>query len=81
MSRGKALALSVGLFVIAVGFAVVAYVYLTTTAANLPSFFPGHLAHSTQQHANYGLIAAVVALVAAWFTTAPEPPRPDRPAD
>ena len=49
MSRGKARALSAGLFVIAVGFAVVACVYLTTSAANLPRFFPGHLAYRAFQ--------------------------------
>jgi hypothetical protein len=50
-------------------------VYFTKTAQNLPSFFPGHDAHSTKHHLKHGLALitlAVLALGGAWFTTAPD---------
>jgi hypothetical protein len=49
-------------------------VYFTKTAADLPSFFPGHAAHSTKHHVKHGLALVTLALLAlggAWFTTAP----------
>jgi hypothetical protein len=62
------------MIVLAVALVVVAVVYFTSTAGNLPSFFPGHLAGSVHHHVKHGLAAltlAVAALIGAWFTTAP----------
>jgi hypothetical protein len=53
---------------------VIAIFYFTSTAANLPSFFPGHSA-SSNKHIKHGLAAlllAFAALAGAWFTTAPK---------
>jgi hypothetical protein len=62
------------LIAVAVLLVVLAVVYFTTTAANLPAFFPGHLKGSAHHHVKHGLACitlAVVALIGAWFTTAP----------
>jgi amino acid permease len=59
---------------VAVVFVIMSIVYFTQTAANLPSFFPGHQAGSTHHHVKHGiamLALAVVAVIGAWFTTAP----------
>jgi hypothetical protein len=51
--------------------------YLMTPASSLPSFVPGHEAGSTHHHVKHGLAAfgvALVALIGAWFTTAPKRP-------
>ncbi len=59
---------------------IVAIVYFTKTAADLPSFFPGHQAGNTKHHTKHGLAMvglAVLAVVAAWFTTAPDRSRGD----
>ena len=53
---------------------IIAVVYFTTSAGNLPAFFPGHQAHSAHKHMKHGLAfigLAVAGLFAAWFTTAP----------
>ena len=63
----------------AVALTVSAIYYFVTPAHSLPVFVPGHEAHGTNHHIKHGIAMiglAVVALVAAWFTTAP-----DRPAD
>lgn len=62
------------LIAVAVVLVVIAIVYLVTPANQLPSVFPGHTAHATRHHTKHGLAAlgvAVVALIGAWFTTAP----------
>jgi hypothetical protein len=62
------------LVAVAIVFAVLAVVYFVTPANQLPSFFPGHQAGLTKHHTKHGLAAlgiAVVALIGAWFTTAP----------
>ena len=77
MSKIKIRPLTVLLFLGAAVLVVVGVLYLTDTAAHLPSFFPGHTAGSTKHHYKHGLAAltlAILALGAAWFTTAPEPP-------
>ena len=61
--------------VIAIVFVIIGIVYLTTAADKLPSLMPGHEAHVTRHHTKHGLAAfavAAVALIGAWFTTAPE---------
>jgi hypothetical protein len=67
--------LTIVLVVVAVVLIVIGIVYLTRSAADLPSFFPGHDPHDTKTHTKHGLAAlalAVIALVGAWLTTAPE---------
>jgi hypothetical protein len=67
--------LTVLLVLVAVTLVVVGVVYFMETAAQLPSFFPGHDAHSTTHHIKHGMamiMLAVLALGGAWFTTAPE---------
>ena len=74
MSTVKIRPLTVLLFVATVVLAVIGFLYFTKTAANLPAFLPGHLAHSTHKHVKHGMVAvtlAVVALVGAWVSTAP----------
>ena len=59
---------------VALLFVVLAVVYFVTPANQLPSVLPGHDAHLTKHHTKHGLAMlglAVVALVGAWFTTAP----------
>lgn len=66
--------------VVAAGCIVVAVVYFTTTADNLPSFFPGHTNGSGRHHIKHGIAfigLAVLAMIGAWFTTAP--PKPASP--
>jgi multisubunit Na+/H+ antiporter MnhB subunit len=53
----------IGLALVAVGI-----VYFTVKAGSLPSFFPGHIAHSSahrNKHALVAVIAGVVVLVLA----------------
>jgi len=77
MSNIRIRPLTIVLVVLAVIFIAAGVVYFTKTAADLPSFFPGHDAHSTTHHTKHGIAMiglAVIALVGAWFTTAPEKP-------
>ena len=58
----------------AVLLAVVAFVYFSKTASDLPSFFPGHLAGSSKHHTKHGVAfvgLAVLAVIGVWFSTAP----------
>lgn len=58
----------------AVAFVVIGIVYFTQTAAQLPSFVPGHQAGSAHHHVKHGIAMlglACLAGVGAWFTTAP----------
>jgi hypothetical protein len=60
---------------LAAALVAIGVVYFTKTAADLPGFFPGHAAHSTKHHVKHGIAMitlALLALGAAWFTTAPE---------
>jgi hypothetical protein len=75
MTNIKIRPLTIVLLVLAGVFVVVGVMYIADTAANLPAFFPGHLAHSTHHHNKHGLAAfmlAAVLVIAAWFTTKPE---------
>jgi hypothetical protein len=63
------------LIAVGVVFIVAAFVYFTTTATNLPGFFPGHQAGSTKTHTKHGLVMlglAAMAFIGAWFTTSPD---------
>ncbi len=68
--------MTVVLLAAAVVFVAGGIVYFTKTAADLPSFFPGHKVGSTRHHIKHGLAmiaVAVVALIGAWLTTGAEP--------
>lgn len=57
---------------------VVAVIYWVDTAKALPSFFPGHDAHSTTHHVKHGIAALAVGLACfafAWFQTGPKSAR------
>jgi len=74
MSNIRIRPVTIGLVLIAVVLVAIGVVYFTKTAADLPSFFPGHAAHSTKHHVKHGvamLLLALVVLAGAWFTTAP----------
>jgi amino acid permease len=63
------------LIAVAVVLIGVALVYFTTSATNLPAVFPGHEAGVTKTHTKHGLVMlglAALALLGAWFTTAPQ---------
>lgn len=71
------------MILIAIALVVVGVVYVTTTSGNLPSFFPGHLKGSAHHHVKHGIAAfalAAVALIGAWFTTAPAHSASKQPA-
>ena len=73
-SRNAPVAVTVGLIVLGLLFAVVGVVYLAKTAAQLPSFFPGHQAGSAHHHTKHALAAFALAIVSwagAWFLRAP----------
>jgi hypothetical protein len=77
MSNFRIRPLTILLVVLAIALVLGGVVYFTETAHDLPAFFPGHDVHSTTHHTKHGLALitlAVLALGAAWFTTAPERP-------
>jgi len=60
------------LVILAVCSAVVAAIYFTKTAGNLPHFFPGYLKDSLHKHTKHGLAfigLAVVLLIGAWMAS------------
>ena len=70
--RNAPVAVTVGLFVLAAVFVVIAVIYFTESADALPSFFPGHRTGSSTHHTKHGLVAVILAalcLIGAWFTT------------
>jgi len=71
-ARNAPVAVSAMLIVVGIAFAVLGAVYFTRTAAQLPAFLPGHQAGSAHHHLKHGLVAfglALLAWIAAWFTT------------
>jgi hypothetical protein len=67
--------LTIALVLLATLFVIAGFVYFTTEAKSLPSFFPGHDTHLATKHIKHGLAMitlAVVTLIGAWFTTAPD---------
>jgi divalent metal cation (Fe/Co/Zn/Cd) transporter len=75
VSNIKIRPVTIVLLVVALVLIFVGFVYLTTAAASLPAFFPGHAAHSTHHHVKHALAAfilAIAALIGAWLTTSPE---------
>ncbi len=73
MRRLNPLAIACGVFAIVC--LVVAIVYFTKTAADLPSFFPGHDSASTKHHLKHGVAMiglAVVSSIGVWMLTGPK---------
>ena len=71
-SRNAPVAVTAGLIVLGLIFAAVGVVYLAKTAAQLPSFFPGHQAGSAHHHTKHALVGFALAIVSwagAWFST------------
>jgi amino acid permease len=71
-SRNAPLTVTAGLIILGVVCAVLGVIYLTETAAHLPSFLPGHQAGSPHHHTKHAVAAFALALlswVGAWFTT------------
>jgi len=60
------------LVLLAILSALVAVVYFTKTAANLPHFYPGYAKDSTHKHLKHGVVFIVLALVfllGAWMAS------------
>jgi len=60
--------------VLAVVFVVLAIVYVTQTAQDLPGFLPGHAAGSTKHHTKHGiamLVLAAFSVAGAWMLSGP----------
>jgi hypothetical protein len=71
-ARNAPLAITAALIILGLAFAVAGALYMTQTAAHLPSLLPGHQAGSTHHHIKHALGAFGLALVAwtgAWLTT------------
>ena len=71
-ARNAPLAMTAALIILGIAFAVAGVVYLTQTAAHLPSLLPGHQAGSAHHHIKHALAAFGLALVTwtgAWLTT------------
>ncbi len=70
MKKNRALILpAVALGVVLIAIAIV---YWVEPAKSLPSFFPGHDAHSTTHHLKHGIAAFLVGLAVlafGWFQT------------
>ena len=71
-TRNAPVAATVAMLLLGLAFAAVGAVYVTATAAHLPSFFPGHQTGSGHHHTKHALIAFGLALlcwIGAWFST------------
>lgn len=65
-------------YVVSALLVVVAVIYFTQPANQLPAFFPGHDAASHNIHFKHGLAAVVLALggvAFAWFQSGPKSPQ------
>ena len=65
---------TIALIVLGLLFVIVAIVYFTKTATDLPSFMPGHQSGVSKHHTKHGVAMlglAVLSWIGAWFTTAP----------
>lgn len=59
------------LVILGIALIVIGVLYLSQTAGQLPSFFPGHQAGSGHHHAKHGvaaLILGILALLGAWMS-------------
>ena len=71
-ARNAPVAVTVGLIVLGLLFAAAGVVYLAKTAAQLPSFFPGHQAGYAHHHTKHALAAFALAILSwagAWFSS------------
>jgi hypothetical protein len=71
-ARNAPVAITAALIVLGIALATAGVLYLTQTAAHLPSLLPGHQAGFAHHHIKHALAAFVLALVAwtgAWLTT------------
>ncbi len=71
-ARNAPLAITAALIILGIAFAAAGALYLTQTAAHLPSLLPGHQAGSAHHHIKHALAALGLALLAwtgAWLTT------------
>jgi hypothetical protein len=79
-TRNAPVVVTAGLIVLGVLFAVAGAVYLAKTAAQLPSFFPGHQAGYAHHHTKHALVAfalAVICWIGAWLSTGRRTRRPE----
>ena len=79
-ARNAPVAVTAGLIVLGVLFAVAGAIYLARTAAQLPSFFPGHQAGYAHHHTKHALVAfalAVICWIGAWLSTGRRARRPE----
>jgi hypothetical protein len=70
--RNAPVSVTAALIILGLVFAALGVVYLTETAAHLPSFLPGHQAGSAHHHAKHALVCfalAVLSWAGAWFAT------------
>jgi hypothetical protein len=75
MSNIKIRPLTVLFLVAAAVLAVAGVYYFVTPTHSLAAFVPGHEAHGTNHHIKHGIAMfglAVIAVVAAWLTSAPD---------
>jgi hypothetical protein len=71
-ARNAPLAITAVLIILGIAFAAAGALYLSQTAAHLPSLLPGHQAGSAHHHVKHALVAfglALLAWVGAWLTT------------
>jgi hypothetical protein len=71
--------LTVTALILGLALIAVAIVYWAEPAGSLPSFFPGHTAHSSHHHFKHGIAAFLVGLAVlafAWFQSGPRRARP-----
>lgn len=75
-TRNTPVWMTIVLVVVAIAVGVVSVVYFTKSAADLPSFFPGHTAGDTHHHVKHGIAAGLVALAllaGAWLSSGQKP--------
>jgi amino acid permease len=63
--------------VVAIALLVIAVIYFTHPANQLPHWLPGHSATDAKKHVKHGIGAVIVALgviTYGWFATGPKPP-------
>jgi hypothetical protein len=71
-ARNTPLAITAALTILGIVLAVAGVLYVTQTAAHLPSLLPGHQAGSAHHHIKHALAAfglALLAWIGAWLTT------------
>ena len=71
-ARNASPIVTIALIILGLVFVAIGVIYLTKTAANLPSFLPGHQAGSAHHHTKHALVAfglAVVSWLGAWLST------------